>query len=132
MLSPAQELTDAAHAAGASAQLLKGLGGAFDAELDRLTAVALLFHDHEWEMAILRRALASPAFYIGAMGSVRAAEQRLAGLAATHTVDPSQLARIKAPIGLIRQLRDPDLLAVSVLAEIVAEHRELGEAEAQA
>src|SRR5690606_286748 len=39
-----------------------------DLSAGRWTAVVLLFHDHEWEQALLEWALATPAFYIGAQG----------------------------------------------------------------
>src|SRR3546814_17729124 len=39
-----------------------------DVEADPWSAVILLFHDHEWEHAILRWALGGPAFFIGEIG----------------------------------------------------------------
>lgn len=88
-------------------------------DFDAFTAVALFFHDHHREIAILRAALASPAFWIGAQGSARAQANRLKALRA-HGVSPADLARIHGPIGLIPRARDPHLLAISVLAEIAA------------
>ena len=38
---------------------------------DAWSAVILMFHDHDWEVALLTQALNSGAFYIGAMGSER-------------------------------------------------------------
>lgn len=85
--------------------------------LDQWTAVVLLFHDHEWERAILDWALASNAFYIGAMGGQRARADRQDFLFnAGHATN--QIARIHSPIGLIRSARDPNLLALSVLSEV--------------
>lgn len=91
---------------------------------DRWTAVVLLFHDHEWEQAILEWALDTPAFHIGAQGGAEAREGRMARLAAAG-VAPGQLARIKSPIGLIPRAREPGVLAISVLAQIVAEYEAL-------
>lgn len=85
---------------------------------DRWTAVVLMFHDHDWEPEILRQALAGPAFYIGAMGSVRthtAREERLKLLG----VMPQDIDRVRGPIGLLPSMRDANLLALSTLAEIV-------------
>ena len=82
---------------------------------DSWTAVVLMFHDHDWETALLRQALAEPAFYIGAMGSARTHELRLAALG-----EAGEAARIHAPIGLIPAMRDANLLALSTLAEIVS------------
>jgi xanthine dehydrogenase accessory factor len=86
--------------------------------LDRHTAVVLFFHDHEWEVPILKVILESDAFYIGAQGSKRASESRELELGQMG-VSASQRARIVGPIGLIPSTRDPQTLAVSVLAEIL-------------
>lgn len=37
--------------------------------LDRWTAFVFLFHDREWELALVEPVLALPAFYVGAVGS---------------------------------------------------------------
>ncbi|MBY0136681.1 XdhC family protein [Paracoccus yeei] len=86
---------------------------------DPHSAVVLFFHDHDREIAVLEHALARPAFYIGAMGSLRAAGNRLAALQA-RGVPPENLARLRDRIGLIPSVRDPRSLAVSVLADVAA------------
>ncbi|MFV0411322.1 MAG: XdhC family protein [Paracoccus sp. (in: a-proteobacteria)] len=88
-------------------------------DLDPFTAALLLFHDHHREIAILRDALASPAFWIGAQGSHTVHGRRLAELR-YQGIDPAQLSRLRGPIGLIPDARDPVTLAISVLAEITA------------
>jgi xanthine dehydrogenase accessory factor len=88
-----------------------------DLSADSWTAIVLLFHDHEWEAAILEWALASPAFYIGAQGGRPARDDRLALLEA-RGVGNEALARLRSPIGLIPHCREPSTLAVSILAEI--------------
>lgn len=93
-----------------------------DIRADDRTAVVLFFHDHDWEPPILKAALASGAFYIGAQGSLRARAMRDAELQALG-VAPGAIARIKGPIGLVRSARDARTLAVSVLAEVLAERR---------
>lgn len=91
---------------------------------DPWTAVVLLFHDHEWEQAILEWALATPAFHIGAQGGFEARRQRIERLAAAgHS--PDQLGRIRSPIGVIGHSREPGVLALSVLAEIVGAYEAL-------
>lgn len=105
---------------GLSASLLQGLSGPLPCDADSWTAIALMFHDHEWELQILLGALASSAFYIGALGSERAHLRRTSALEACG-VEKAQIERIKAPIGLIHRLREPNFLAVSALAEIVRE-----------
>ena len=91
---------------------------------DPWTAVVLLFHDHEWEIPILEWALETPAFHIGAQGGHEARRARLGHLAENGaTID--QLARIRSPVGLIPRTREPGVLALSVLAEIVGEYEAL-------
>ncbi|HEY6815267.1 MAG TPA: XdhC family protein [Croceibacterium sp.] len=91
---------------------------------DPWTAAVLLFHDHEWEQAILEWALATPAFYIGAQGGFEARRIRLERLAAGGA-EPDQLGRIRSPIGAIAHSREPGVLALSVLAEIVGAYEAL-------
>ena len=91
---------------------------------DPWTAVVLLFHDHEWEQAILEWALDTPAFHIGAQGGFEARRTRLERLA-EHRVPSDQLSRIRSPIGVITHSREPGVLALSVLAEIVGEYEAL-------
>ena len=98
----------------------------FPAEVtaDARTAVVLFFHDHDWEPPILKDALDTPAFYIGAQGSMRAREARLLmleGMGVSH----DQLARLHGPVGLIPSARDAGTLAVSVLAEVLGRAMEV-------
>ncbi len=88
--------------------------------LDAHTAVACLFHEHEWEAPLLLDALRSPAFYVGALGSRQTHERRLETLEALGA-GQDDVARLKGPIGLFPS-RDPRSLAVSALAEILAVH----------
>ncbi len=85
---------------------------------DAWTAFVLMFHDPDWEQALLGQALAGEAFYIGAVGSRRAQDRRRASLVeAGH--DENSIRRIKGPIGLIASMRSAYMLAVSVLAEVI-------------
>lgn len=86
--------------------------------IDRWTAVVLFFHDHSWEPGILKKALKSHAFYIGAQGSRRARDMRYADLLA-QGVSEIDIARLHGPIGLIPSARDARTLAISVLAEVL-------------
>jgi len=85
--------------------------------LDAHTAVACLFHEHEWEAPLLLDALRSPAFYVGALGS-RQTQQRRVETLRELGAGPDDIARLKGPIGLFPS-QDPRSLAVSALAEIV-------------
>ena len=95
-----------------------------DLVADAWTAVLLLFHDHEWEVPLLDWALGTPAFYLGAQGGAPARQERLERLhAAGH--GETDLARIKSPVGLIPAARDPAVLALSVLADVVGAYEAL-------
>lgn len=95
-----------------------------DLAADAWTAVLLLFHDHEWEVPLLDWALGTPAFYIGAQGGAPAREERLERLrAAGH--GEADLARVRSPVGLIPAARDPAVLALSVLADVVGAYEAL-------
>lgn len=104
---------------GAPITLLKTPGQGMDLPIDRWTATVLLFHEHEWENAILARAAAADGFYLGALGSVRTHRERCERLRGMG-VPEEHIARIKGPIGLIDRAREPGMLALSVLSEIGA------------
>jgi xanthine dehydrogenase accessory factor len=87
--------------------------------IDAYTAVALLHHDLETEMPLLKVALATPAFYIGALGSTRTHRNRVEHLEGIG-LNRRAIARIKAPIGMFGPTKDATSLALSVLADIAA------------
>ena len=92
--------------------------------VDPWTAIVLLYHDHDWEQPLLHWALGTPAFLIGAQGGARTRAQRLEQLAAAgFTADDR--ARIISPIGLIPRTREPLVLGLSVLAQVVERHEQL-------
>jgi xanthine dehydrogenase accessory factor len=93
-----------------------------DALVDERTAICVLTHDHKLDIPALRAALASPAGYIGAMGSKRTTEAR-AELLRGEGVSDDALARIRAPIGLDIGSRTPAEVAVAIAAELVSERR---------
>lgn len=86
---------------------------------DNRCAALLFYHDHDHEPQILRGLLERPAFYIGAQGSRATHAARLARLAELG-VSPDRRNRLRGPIGLVPSARDPRLLALSVLSEVVA------------
>jgi xanthine dehydrogenase accessory factor len=90
--------------------------------VDGRTAVCVLTHDPKFDVPVLEVALRLPLAYVGAMGSRRTHDDRLArlreaGLAA------ADLDRLCSPIGLDLGARTPEETAVSVAAEIVALRR---------
>jgi xanthine dehydrogenase accessory factor len=90
-------------------------------EVDSRTVIAVLTHDPKFDVPLLEVALRTDAAYIGAMGSRRTHEDRLARLR-EEGVDEDALARLASPIGLDIGARTPEETAVSIAAEIVA-HR---------
>lgn len=87
--------------------------------LSESTAVAVLSHDLKLDLPALELALASPAFYVGALGSRKTHAKRRAALAEAGFSE-EQIERIRAPIGLDLGGRRPEEIAVAILAEIVA------------
>ncbi|MEM6711845.1 MAG: XdhC family protein [Pseudomonadota bacterium] len=120
MLSPDDETLEIAKGSGCAAQHLPKAAFPSDLKVDPWTAIILFFHDHDWEPPILKGAVDTPAFYIGAQGSQRARDARLQEMI-TLGVPSEQLERLHGPVGLIPSARDAGTLAVSVLAEVLAE-----------
>ncbi len=89
-----------------------------DAPIDRRTAICVLTHDPKFDVPVLEVALRSPAGYIGAMGSRRTHNDRLARLREVGVAD-DELARLRSPIGLDIGARTPEETAVSIAAEII-------------
>ncbi|WP_284946351.1 XdhC family protein [Acidisoma cladoniae] len=90
--------------------------------LDARSAVIALTHDPKLDDPALDRALRSPAFYIGALGSRKSHATRLGRLAELGHA-PDSLARIKGPVGLpISAVTAPEI-ALSILAELVSVRR---------
>ncbi len=88
---------------------------------DAWTAILSVFHDRDWEEALLPHALAAPSFYIGAIGSPRTQQTRLESLVAAGV--PHHLCqKLQTSVGLIPATRDPATLALSALAGIVLEY----------
>lgn len=90
---------------------------------DRWTAIIFLFHDHDWELELMAKAIGQPHFYLGAMGGRKAHAMRTASLGALGVGD-EQIASIHAPIGLFHSSRDPDTLALSTLGQVIQAYHE--------
>ena len=89
--------------------------------VDARTVICVLTHDPKFDVPLLEVALQTDAAYIGAMGSRRTHDDRLARLR-EEGVSEEALARLASPIGLDIGARTPEETAVSIAAEIVA-HR---------
>ncbi|GLX99796.1 MULTISPECIES: XdhC/CoxI family protein [Actinoplanes] len=87
--------------------------------VDERTVLCVLTHDPKFDVPLLQVALHTPARYIGAMGSRRTCEDRLARLRELGVTEEA-LSRLRAPIGLDLGARTPEETAVAIAAEIVA------------
>jgi xanthine dehydrogenase accessory factor len=86
---------------------------------DHQTAIVVLTHDDKFDIPALAGALATEAFYIGALGSRRNQERRRARLV-EQGVSEGSLDRIAGPCGLDLGADSQQETALSILAEIVA------------
>ncbi|MBA2476109.1 MAG: XdhC family protein [Actinobacteria bacterium] len=86
---------------------------------DHQTAVVVLTHDDKFDEPALLAALASEAFYIGALGSRRNQERRRGRLLAAGVAE-AQLERISGPCGLDIGADSQAETALSIVAEILA------------
>jgi xanthine dehydrogenase accessory factor len=86
---------------------------------DSATAVLVLTHEDRFDVPALRSALATEAFYVGALGSRRNQERRRERLLEAGVAE-HDLERISGPSGLDIGAVTPAETAVSILAEILA------------
>jgi xanthine dehydrogenase accessory factor len=118
ILTPDARLIEGLRDRGIDATLIERTDQTDLLESDPWTACVFLFHDHDWEIELIGRALELPHFYIGAMGGRRAHAFRSEALAA-RGVSAAAIGTIRAPIGLFHSSRDPATLALSTLGEVI-------------
>jgi xanthine dehydrogenase accessory factor len=81
--------------------------------------VVVLTHEERWDVPAIMGALASDAFYVGAIGSRRTQERRRERLL-EEGVPAEQLERLSGPAGLDLGAATSAETALSILAEILA------------
>ena len=86
--------------------------------VDSRTVICVLTHDPKFDVPLLEVALRTPAAYIGAMGSRRTHDDRLARLREVG-LSEDELARLRSPIGLDLGARTPEETAVAIAAELI-------------
>ena len=86
---------------------------------DHATAVVVLTHDDKFDVPALQGALATEAFYVGALGSRRNQERRRERLLAAG-LSEADFERISGPCGLDIGADSPAETALSIIAEILA------------
>ena len=87
-------------------------------DVDARTVICVLTHDPKFDVPLLEVALRTPAGYIGAMGSRRTHDDRLARLREVGLTE-EELSRLRSPIGLDLGARTPEETAVSIAAELI-------------
>lgn len=88
-------------------------------QLDRNTAVACLNHDERFDIPALQGALASEAFYVGAIGSRKTQAGRREKLLEAGVTEEA-LSRIHGPAGLDLGADTPAETALAILGEALA------------
>ena len=91
---------------------------------DRYSIVITLTHDPRIDDMALMEALTSPAWYVGALGSVRTSEKRRQRLPQLG-LSESQIERLQAPVGLDIGSKTPPEIAIAILADLIGKRREL-------
>jgi len=91
--------------------------------LDHRSVVVTLSDDPKIDDPALLGALASPAYYVGALGSRKSQGARLARLAERGATE-AQLSRIHGPVGLDIGAVTTSEIATSILAGVVRSARE--------
>ena len=88
--------------------------------IDPRTVVTVLTHDPKFDVPLLEVALRMPEVaYVGAMGSRRTHDDRLARLREAG-LSEEEIGRLSSPIGLDLGARTPEETAISIAAEIIA------------
>ena len=84
---------------------------------DAHSIVITLTHDPRIDDMALMEALESDAWYVGALGSQRTTEKRLARLVQLD-IAQSDIAKLHAPVGLDIGSKTPIEIAVAIMAEL--------------
>lgn len=93
-------------------------GASAQGRIDGRTVLCVLTHDPKFDIPLLELALRSECGYIGAMGSRRTHEDRMARLR-ERGLSEAELGRLASPIGLDLGARTPEETAISIFAEII-------------
>jgi xanthine dehydrogenase accessory factor len=81
--------------------------------------VVLASHDYKYELPILREALRSPVRYVGMLSGRKRADGMRA-LLREDGMSEAEIARLQAPIGLDIGGREPEEIALSIAAQLIA------------
>ena len=81
--------------------------------------VVLTTHDYKYELPVLREALRSPVRYVGMLAGRKRADG-IRALLREEGLGDTELARLHAPIGLDIGGREPEEIALSIAAQLIA------------
>jgi len=90
-----------------------------EVEINNRTAIVTLTHDPKLDDPALTQALRSDCFYIGSLGSKKTHAARLERLKSAGFKD-KDLNRIHGPVGLDIGAKNPEEIALSIMAEITS------------
>jgi xanthine dehydrogenase accessory factor len=90
---------------------------------DRHSIIITLTHDPRIDDMALMEALGTEAWYVGALGSKRTTEKRLARLRQLD-ISEAQIARLHAPVGLEIGSKTPIEIAVAIMAQLTSLRRQ--------
>ncbi len=91
--------------------------------IDERSIVLTLSHDPRIDDMALMEALLTPAFYVGALGSIRTAAKRKERLLALD-IPSAAIERLHAPVGLDIGAKTPAEISIAILAELTRLRRE--------
>jgi len=116
LVEPDADLAAKAKDAVNGAEVISGIGSVPDDQTD----VVVTDHHRDELGVMLRDSLATPARWVGIMGSPRHEPPHVQALALLG-VAPDEVARVHRPIGLNIGSRTPSEIAISTLAGLIAD-----------
>jgi xanthine dehydrogenase accessory factor len=99
-------------------------------QADSATVIIALTHDPKLDDMALLEALKSPAFYVGALGSMANNAKRRERLK-MFDLTPEEIDRLHGPVGLDIGSRTPPEIAVSILAHLISIRNQTAGADVQ-
>ncbi|MHB1236781.1 MAG: XdhC family protein, partial [Gallionella sp.] len=99
-------------------------------QADSATVIIALTHDPKLDDMALLEALKSPAFYVGALGSMANNAKRRERLK-IFDLTPEEIDRLHGPVGLDIGSRTPPEIAVSILAHLISIRNQTAGADVQ-
>jgi xanthine dehydrogenase accessory factor len=86
--------------------------------IDENSYVVIVTRGHMHDRSVLQQCLATPAAYIGMIGSKRKVAETFRALQESG-ISPEAIARVHAPIGLAIGAETPEEIAVSIAAQLI-------------